>query len=181
MKGLRGYLKEAQGIIVKWGPVGLLYDDECIGYVAGKLMEADWKYDPSKGASETTWRILCGRWAIYNWLREKKRDARRSPMSLNSPSIGGESELWETIEDKRKVSEQQDEFNTEDMMSTITEIQREYITKHFKEGISMSDIGKQKGISRQAVSISIKSAIEKIKSEIKKERIKNESQRTTGR
>ena len=181
MKGLRDYLKEAQGIIVKWGPVGLLYDDECIGYVAGKLMEADWKYDPNKGASETTWRILCGRWAIYNWLREIKRDARRSPMSLNSPSIGGESELWETVEDRRKVSQHQDKFNIEDMLSTITKIQKEYVIKHFKEGISMSDIGKEKGVSRQAVSIAIKSAIEKIKSEIKKERIRNEAQRKTGR
>jgi RNA polymerase sigma factor (sigma-70 family) len=181
MKGLRSYLKEAQGIIVKWGPVGLLYDDECIGYVAGKLMEADWKYDPDKGASETTWRILCGRWAIYNWLRDKKRDARRSPMSLNSPSAGGESELWETIEDKRKSSEQPFGFSIEGVLSQLTKTQKEYVIKHFKEGSSMSEIGKEKGISRQAVSIAIKSAIEKIKSEIKKERIRNEAKRTTSR
>ena len=181
MKGLTGYLKEAQGIIVKWGPIGLLYDDECIGYVAGKLMEADWKYDPEKGASKTTWRILCGRWAIYNWLREKKRDSRRNPMSLNSPSVGGESELWETIEDKRNFSEQPLGFNVGDVLSALTKTQKEYVTKHFKEGLSMSEIGKEKGVSRQAVSIAIKSAVEKIKSEIKKERIRNEAKRTTSR
>jgi len=181
MKGLAGYLKEAQGIIVKWGPIGLLYDDECIGYVAGKLMEADWKYDPEKGASKTTWRILCGRWAIYNWLRDKKRDARRSPMSLNSLSAGGESELWETIEDERNSSERPLDFNINGVLSTLTKTQKEYVIKHFKEGISMSEIGKEKKVSRQAVSIAIKSAVEKIKSEIKKERIKNEAKRTTRR
>ena len=181
MKGLRDYLKEAQGIIVKWGPVGLLYDDECIGYVAGKLMEADWKYDPDKGASETTWRILCGRWSIYNWLRDKKRDSRRSPMSLNSPNVEGGTELWETIEDKRKHPEQPHDFSFEGVLSMLTKIQKEYVTKYFKEGMSMAEIGKEKGVSRQAVSIAIKSAVEKIKSEIKKKRTRNEAKRTTSR
>ena len=45
----------------------------------------------------------------------------------------------------------------------------------------MSDIAKEKGITRQAVSISIKGAVEKLKSELNRERIKNEAPRKTSR
>ena len=181
MKGLKGYLKEAQVIIVKWGPIGLLYDDECVGYVAGKLLEADWKYDPEKGASQTTWRILCGRWAIYNWIRQRKQQVKKAPVSLNSVSPSGNSEVWETLADERNLSESREEINIEQPMLRLSTIQREYILKHFREGISMSDIAKEKGITRQAVSISIKGAVEKLKSELNRERIKNEAPRKTSR
>ena len=79
-------------------------------------------------------------------------------MSLNSLSAEGESELWETIEDERNSSERPLDFNVDDVLSALTKTQKEYVTKHFKEGLSMSEIGKEKKVSRQAVSIAIKSA-----------------------
>tara|TARA_R100000808_G_scaffold16552_1_gene37294 strand:- start:3768 stop:4289 length:522 start_codon:yes stop_codon:yes gene_type:complete len=171
MKGLRDYLKEAQGIIVKWGPVGLLYDDECIGYVAGKMMEADWRYDATKGASPTTWRITCGRWAIYNWIRQKKNYAKKAPISLNAVGSSEGAEIWETLEDHRNVSNKRLDVDYKKHISILSKIQKEYVVKHFEEGISMTDIANEKGVSRQAVSISIKGAVEKIRNALTKDRI----------
>ena len=179
MKGLKGYLKEAQGIIVKWGPIGLLYDNDCVGYVASKLMEADWKYDPEKGASETTWRILCGRWAIYNWIRDRKAQHRKSPISLFSKSDDG-TEIWENIADKREADVEGAE-DTEKYLNFLTEKQKEYFVDHFKDGLSITDIGKKRKVSKQAVSEAIKQGVERIKIQVKKERIKNEAARTTRR
>ena len=179
MKGLKGYLKEAEGIIVKWGPLGLLYDNECVGYVASKLMEADWKYDPTKGASETTWRILCGRWAIYNWIRDRNAQQKRTPTSLFSKSDDG-SEIWETIADKR-VDKTLDDENTDRYYTFLTERQKEYFIDHFKNGMSITDIGKKRKVSKQAVSDSIKQGVEKIKCCLKKERNKHEATRKTRR
>jgi RNA polymerase sigma factor (sigma-70 family) len=177
MKNLKGYLAEAEGIIVKWGPIGLLYDNECVGYVASKLMEADWKYDPTKGASQTTWRILCGRWAIYNWIRDRKAQQKRTPMSLFSLSADG-TEIWEAVEDERANRKPQDE-NVERYYAFLTERQKEYFIDHFKNGLSITEIGKKRKVSKQAVSDSIKQGVEKIRCCLKKERIKHEAQRKT--
>ena len=102
-------------------------------------------------------------------------------MSLNSVSPSGNSEVWETLADERNLSESREEINIEQPMLRLSTTQREYILKHFREGISMSDIAKEKGITRQAVSISIKGAVEKLKSELNRERIKNEAPRKTSR
>lgn len=179
MKGLKGYLKEAEGIIVKWGPLGLLYDNECVGYVASKLMEADWKYDPTKGASQTTWRILCGRWAIYNWIRDRNAQQKRTPISLFALSSDG-TEIWETIEDERANRKPEDE-DIGRYYTFLTGKQKEYFEDHFKSGLSITEVGKKRKVSKQAVSDSIKQGVEKIKKCLRKERIKHEAQRKTSR
>ena len=56
-------------------------------------------------------------------------------------------------------------------ISILSKIQKEYVVKHFEEGISMTDIANEKGVSRQAVSISIKGAVEKIRNALTKDRI----------
>ena len=101
-KTLKDYWHEAKRVIGKWGQWAWQCDDECVAFVAYWMMRADWKYDPSKGAKRSTYRISSGRWALVSWAGNlKKRDEKaKKTLSLNyeiKGNDGGYTEFGDSL------------------------------------------------------------------------------------
>ena len=84
---LEWYLKQAEAVICKWGDAWMLGDVDNIGLVSYYMMVADQKYDPSRGAKKSTWRVLRGIYAIKTIRAAFRYLARRSGNRGNSTNI----------------------------------------------------------------------------------------------
>ena len=162
-KGLDWYIKQAEGIICKYGYKSMLYDFENIGIVANYMMVADQTYDESKGASKKTWRIKRGIFALRRIWRDSKLKKNKKHVSLHTPipELGGR-ELYSTLESKTKSREFK---NVDEWVNhkSLNEKQKKYLRLYYIDEINMSKIAKIEGVSRQAVHFVVKKAIEAIK------------------
>ena len=166
---LEWYLKQAEAIIYKWGDAWMMGDVDNIGLVSYYMMVADQKYDPSKGAKRSTWRVLRGIYAIKTIRANRKRKGNRE-VSLNSivgdSSSGKVTEIGALIPSK----ETKEKVSVSDIASrsSLTEKQSRYVEKYLS-GKKMVDIAKEEGICKQAVSYVISSAVEKMRRKVKYE------------
>ena len=83
LKTLNDYLKEARYVIIKWGDFNMLKDDDAIADVAHNIMLAEWRYDPSKGASRLTHRINYGKYAVLDIYKKRKKASKHKHITIN--------------------------------------------------------------------------------------------------
>ena len=145
----------------------MIRDNDNVGLVAYYMMIADQKYDPSKGAKKSTWRILRARYALKNIISNR---CRKKPVSLNTiigtSGSGKENELVNMF----YTTSDEEEIDIENIIcrSSLTEKQERYLRKYIG-GKKMIHIAEEEGICKQAVSYTIAKAVDKMKRKLKYE------------
>ena len=169
-KTLRDYHEEARRVIGKWGRWEWQLDEDCVAFVAYWMMRADWKYDPTKGAKKSTYRVCSGRWAVVSWANKlKKRDERaKKILSVNFDVVDEEGhciEYGDTISDKSKAKDLIDLELVDKCVNheCLSNKLQQYLKRYFIEGYNCQEIATQMGVSRQAVSEGLRRAIVKLK------------------
>ena len=167
LKTMNDYLKEARYVIIKWGDYNMLKDDDAIADVAHNLMLAEWRYDPTKGASRLTHRINYGKYAVLDIYKKRKRASKHKHITINQMESDREQEgiiltdeSYERGEEYKLSAEFVDNILDN---KCINKIQRGYMRERYINGKTLQDIALEFGVSRQAVQQSIANALKNLK------------------
>lgn len=184
---LSTYMILAKKIISKFAPKfysslrqELLSNEDAISDIASALMFADWRWDSNRkgfnGKSKTkySYRNQCGIWAIKTYLTNKYKKSNRS-FSLQNTEGESDMSFAENIPDnvnydpavlieEKEYSEQLSK-NINDLLSSgiISDKQKNQIVEYYFNDKTLSQIGKEFGVTREAVRQNIQKGLSKIK------------------
>lgn len=186
---LATYITLAKKTISKFGPkfynglsAEMLKNNDAVSDVATAIMYADWRFDENRtgktGQKKTlySYRNQCALWAIKTYVTNKYKKPNVNLISLDFDCNEGESSMHSSICDEKAVDPldivMQDEDarnlseNLEHLLenSELSEKQKVQIKMYYLEGHTLSYIGKQFKVSREAVRQNIKRAMEIIRS-----------------
>jgi RNA polymerase sigma factor (sigma-70 family) len=158
------YLLGARKILNLYGYKCHKNNDDAIAFVAYYMMKADQTWDGTSSA-KTTWRFNQARYAILK-LKNKHKKQRRL-VSLNK--VINEKDNRKTFLSDI-ISDNKEKFD-KDLFSEIiheahkhlSKRQLECITMYYIDGLNLEETGQKLGITKQAVSLHVKNAIEKLK------------------
>ena len=171
LKTMKEYLKEARYVIIKWGDFNMLKDDDAIADVAHNLMLAEWRYDPTKGASRLTHRINYGKYAVLDIYKKRKKESKYRHITINhAESDREEAGIILTDEGFRKEEDYRLSVETvENILSnkSINQTQKGYMRERYINGKTLQEIALEFGVSRQAVQQSIANALKNLKKVLK--------------
>lgn len=182
---LDSYISLAKKTISKFAPkfynglsIEMLKNEEAISDVATALMYADWRFDSNRegktGLKKTiySYRNQCAIWAIKTYVTNKYK--KRQNLSLDYDNDSDQT-LNSMIEDKKNKSpvdclmEKEYLENLENTINQLfnndilTEKQKKQIKMYYFEDCTLSQIGKEFGVSREAVRQNIKRGLDLIK------------------
>ena len=185
---LSTYILLAKKVISKFAPTfynglqkELLANDDAISDIATALMTADWKWDRNRtgfnGQSKTrySYRNQCGLWAIKTYISNKYKK-KKAKFSIDNISNDDMQTYANTIEDVRIaspdqiISKKEEEDNLKSTVASLlnspvlSEKQRNQIYKYYFEEKTLIQIGKEYGVTREAVRQNIQKGLNKIKS-----------------
>lgn len=163
MLSLPQYLTLSRRIIGKFAPgsmrIGLLRDDDAIGYVAHGIMMGDWRYNHDR-SKLGTYRGYSGRVALLNYI------SRRCLPSLTVPFAAddtGGSQHHEAIdEDIRVESRASTSAFLRRAMGVLSRNQQAYLVMHFADGMDYKQIAAAVGCSRENIRRQVDSALRKL-------------------
>ena len=186
--GLDSYINLAKKTIVKFGPkfynglsAEMLKSSDAVSDVATAIMYADWRFDPDRkgksGQQKTiySYRNQCAIWAIKTYISNKYKK-QNDTVSLDFNDKESKASVYSTIKDPKALDPLDiiiEEERLSDLSSTIktllnhsslSEKQKTQIHMYYIENRTLSYIGKQFGVSREAIRQNIKRAIETIRS-----------------
>ncbi|MEX0597882.1 MAG: sigma-70 family RNA polymerase sigma factor [Candidatus Paceibacterota bacterium] len=184
---LSTYITLAKKIISKFAPnfysslrKELLNNEDAIADIASALMFADWRWDENRkgfnGKSKTkySYRNQCGIWAIKTYMTNKYKKNNQS-YSLYNPEGDTDSTFAENISDNieydpSKIVEEKEyaenlSTNIKELLSSgiISDKQKDQIVEYYFNEKTLSDIGKQFGVTREAVRQNIQKGLSKIR------------------
>jgi RNA polymerase sigma factor (sigma-70 family) len=184
---LSAYIVLAKKIISKFAPnfysslrKELLNNEDAIADIASALMFADWRWDANrkgfdgKGKSKYSYRNQCGIWAIKTYLTNKYKKSSQKYSIDNTENESGAT-FSENIPDNLEYDpaiiaenkEQKENIANEiDILLSsglISEKQREQIKEYYFNDKTLSEIGKQYGVTREAVRQNIQKGLSKIR------------------
>lgn len=164
----------------------MLKDEDAICAIANAIMMADWRWDDNykspNGTKKTkySYRNQCALWAIQTYATKNNKKSKhiKNMYSLdyqysNAPD---DMSVHECVEDDSAYAPDtiailnEDKANTEDLIDNIfkldclTDRQKDYIRLYYLEGYTFEKIGKQYGITREAVRQGLNKGINTIKS-----------------
>ena len=167
LKTMNDYLKEARYVIIKWGDFNMLKDDDAIADVAHNIMLAEWRYDPTKGASRLTHRINYGKYAVLDVYKKRKKASKHKHIPINQVESDRDQEgviltdeSYERDEEYRLSSELVNNILDN---KCINQIQRRYMRERYIYGRTYQEIATQYRVTRQAVQQSIANALRNLK------------------
>lgn len=187
---LATYINLAKKTISKFGPKfynglssEMLNNSDAISDVATAIMYADWRFDPDRkgknGQQKTlySYRNQCAIWAIKTYISNKyKKHNTNNTISLDFNTNDCESSMHSAICDSKAqdpldiVIQEEESRNLSDNLSNLlehselSEKQKIQIKMYYLDNQTLSYIGKQFGVSREAVRQNIKRAMEIIRS-----------------
>lgn len=187
---LEVYTNLAKKIISKFAPtfyVGLrkelLSNDDAISDIASAIMVADWKWDANRkgheGQSKTrySYRNQCGIWAIKTYISNKyKKKNQYSKLSIDSMSKDelntyasnipdrSISDPYEIISSKEESDNLKQDIQKLLDSNILSDKQRNQIYKYYFENKTLVEIGKEYGVTREAIRQNIQKGLNKIKS-----------------
>jgi RNA polymerase sigma factor (sigma-70 family) len=147
--------------------------------VATALMYADWRFDENRkgktGLQKTlySYRNQCAIWAIKTYITNKYKTTKVSSLDFE---LDNEKFLDSIIEDKKNTCpvniliEQEHKDNLASSIShllnnnLLSEKQKKQIHMYYFEDKTLSEIGEEFGVSREAIRQNIKRGLEIIKS-----------------
>jgi len=167
LKTIKEYLKEARYVIIKWGDFNMLKDDDAIADVAHNLMLAEWKYDPTKGASRLTHRINYGKYAVLDIYKKRKKNSKYKHITINQAESDREK-AGIILTDERFQKEENHRMSVETVENilsnkSINQTQKGYMRERYINGKTFQEIANEFGVSRQAVQQSIANALKNLK------------------
>lgn len=156
----------------------LLSNEEAIAEIAEALMIADWKWDAERkghnGQSKTrySYRNQCGLWAIKTYISKKYKKKNRQ-ISVDHAAEENKSYL-NNIPDRSNdpamiVSEQEEKEllnkNIHDLLNSdlLTTKQKDQICQYYFEDKTLLEIGKQYGVTREAIRQNIQKGLNNIR------------------
>lgn len=183
---LSAYMTLAKKIISKFAPTfysnlrqELLSNEDAIADIASAIMIGDWRWDENRsgfnGKSKTkySYRNQCGIWAIKTYLSNKYRKCNVH-YSIDATDIN-DVNFSDNISDKEEYDPsllaEKEEYN--DALKSninnilncgiISEKQRDQIKQYYFEEKTLSEIGKDFGVTREAVRQNIQKGLSKIR------------------
>lgn len=180
---LSEYLDYAKRCISAFAPSdevqNMLRDEDAISYVAEHLMYAKQRWKKDGGRTVKSYLNQSAIWCIPRWFIIRNRNRNLSLdfiLEEHNPSKRN-SDYHQLVEDKNQLppdeylmkKEEKEKFNKLIERSQLGESQKKYFYEVYDNGTSISDAAKTFGVTRQAVSFSLKLAIDKIKTQYEKE------------
>lgn len=179
---LESYIDTAKKIIAKYNSRSstdihnLLKSEDVISDVASAIMYADWKWDSERvgkitGKKKTkySFRNQCAIWAIKTHMTNRHKKKRINIIDIdlqdNKEFVGSYIEdhrynnpylETETNEYRKDIDLLLNEIMSSDILS---DKQKNQIHKYYIEGMTLSQIGKEYGVTREAVRQNIKKGI----------------------
>lgn len=153
--------------------------EDAIANIAYAMMCADWKYDKNrkgkhsnKSKTRYSYRNQCAIWAIQTYI---KRHLKGKPLYLNNMlDKDDEVSFSDLIEDESQkepldnvIQAEKTELESQlvqDIFDSnlLTENQKEKLKLYYLDGLSLAQIGKQFGVTREAIRQNIKNSIGRI-------------------
>lgn len=176
------YINLAKKTISKFAPkfykslaYEMLSDDDAVSDVANAIMTADWKYDKDRtgkisGQKKTkySYRNQCAIWAIKTYVTHKYKNGLKANISYD-PDIHAQP----NDEDKenplslllKKESELIKSHCIQEILTSnlLSNKQKEHIKLYYFENLTLSQIGKKYGVTREAIRQSLLKGINQIK------------------
>lgn len=184
---MTSYITLAKKIVSKFAPNfygalrnELLNNEDAIADISTAIMYADWKWDSSrtgfegKTKSKYSYRNQCGLWAIKTYLTNKYKK-KNQHFSLENVDEDQEYNFSNTLIDTKSpdpaltVCEKEEKQSISNLVSKllnselISSKQREQIYKYYFEDKTLSEIGKEYGVTREAIRQNIQKGIKRIK------------------
>jgi RNA polymerase sigma factor (sigma-70 family) len=178
------YLELAQKTISKFSGMfsnnlskEMLKSEDAIASVANCIMMADWRWDENRegetGKKKTrySYRNQCAIWAIKSYLSRKKNKRKLRQVESSDEETNLLDIMYKDGENPIDLIINNEEQNNlrnylADILSADTSIltnkQVLYIKLYYFDNLTYAEIGKQFGVTREAVRQGIKKAIEKI-------------------
>jgi RNA polymerase sigma factor (sigma-70 family) len=178
---LDSYISLAKKTISKFAPKfynglskEMLMNEEAISDVATAIMYADWRYDETRvgktGMKKTkySYRNQCAIWAIKTYITNKYKSSTKVQSIF---AMKDDEEISLDVEDSKQQQPidilMDNEYKTilqnnlEEMLNNelLSEKQKEQIKMYYYDDMTLSEIGKQFNISREAVRQNIKRGI----------------------
>lgn len=182
---LSTYISLAKKTISKFAPkfytglsMEMLQNEEAISDVATAIMYADWRFDESRtgksGKKKTlySYRNQCAIWAIKTYITNKYKSKKYLSLDHDNDN---DLKFDSLIADNKQPSPLdtliENEYKTNLSLdiealfanSALSDKQKEQIILYYFEDKTLSEIGKQFGVSREAVRQNIKRGLEIIK------------------
>jgi len=163
-QGVDFYLDAAKKAIGYFAPPQyvhrMLKSEDVIANVANEIMMGEMRWKEGGGQSRSSFRLQCGKWAIFRCIRRNKREKSR-PLDYNihgepAENLGPSARLLrnETLERMKDL------LDTE---GVLTEKQRVFIMAKYLKGQTLKQIGKDNQCSVTAVRHHIKSGLHRLK------------------
>lgn len=159
---LPDYTKQAISLLYTYGDYWMLRSDECVGDLAYWLMYADERYDPAKGAKEGTWRIFIARCRIRHMRKIRYRNRQ-----VCFSDYGETAKLFELVY-QRKYQKPVHEADIAGEILDIVISRTKSLSKRqlaivdlMRQGFSQTAVANKFGISKQAISCSVKDILKK--------------------
>ena len=180
------YVLLAKKVISKFAPnfysglaKELLNNEDAISDIASSLMTADWKWDKNRtgfnGKSKTrySYRNQCGLWAIKTYVSNKYKKKRKLSIdnissddmktyasNIPDDSVCDPAELAILKEEKANLKNAIGSLLNSQLLS---EKQRNQIYKYYFEKKTLLQIGKEYGVTREAIRQNIQKGLNKIR------------------
>lgn len=142
----------------------ILKNEDLISQIKYKIMMGDWRSNPEKGRTQTSYRIQCGRWAIQNIYDAMRKT--KDVVSIDSDFKGSDAKnlnLAKVLENKGSeafnITTRLEEVSKD---AKLTKKQTEYL-KLLVNGDKIEDIAEKFKITPQSVYINVAQAKKKIK------------------
>lgn len=176
------YLDIAQRLVRKIAPYyrpglseQILRSEDAISNIATQIMMADWRWNGN--GTLYGYRKECVKWAIQGFIERDVSRSKRKTLSLNNTTSFGDGESKEYMNmipgndaDPADIVEQSEHDTMQHELidqilgsGILTDTQQKCIRLHYLQGKSMSDIGRELGVSRQAVQDNVQRGISKLK------------------
>jgi DNA-directed RNA polymerase specialized sigma24 family protein len=152
------YLDIAKTCIIKYAPISIKYSmiksEDAISYIVEKLIYGHCRYRKDGGSSLTSYLRKCVFWAILNWQNKLYHSFKETEFKDDYYYIS-KKEYYGDIKKDEKLDQS--------LLDLLTETQKYYLIERYVNNRSFADIGRDKGVSRQAVNFSIKNALWKMR------------------
>lgn len=180
------YTLLAKKVISKFAPTfysslkkELLSSDDAISDIASALMTADWKWDKDRtghdGKSKTrySYRNQCGIWAIKTYISNKYKK-KNTNYSIDNISDNDLKTFASNLVDKSMSDPYEIAVNKEyheetrkminDLLNSdiISNKQKNQIKQYYFENKTLLEIGKEYGVTREAIRQNIQKGIKRI-------------------
>lgn len=185
------YVNLAQKIIAKMGSSffnglskDMLRSEDAISFVANAIMMGDWRWNQNNDQEDKqnkslySYRNQCAIWAMKTYITKQYKNKYSTKKIKADYSINYQTDdvsLENIIQDNTQhdpidiIIEKEDNQIVDNLLSKlfssniITDKQKDHLKMYYFDNMTLETIGKQYGVTREAIRQSIKSAISKIK------------------